>query len=140
VDQRAPLKLEDRFTRVAVLLVLPARILDRLDRERVLQLHRGHRDAVQAQRDIERLLGAWREAKLTGQPQAVSGIAGFEFRVQLMCRLEERRMERPPIALEAVPEGRERAVGVCPLAQIAEDLLISRLVSKQLGPKKCRTP
>jgi hypothetical protein len=81
VDKRAPLELEDRFTRVAVLLVLPARIIDRLAREWVLQLYRDHRYTVQAQRDIERLLGARREAKLTGQPQAVCGIAGLEFRI-----------------------------------------------------------
>ena len=54
---------------VAVLLVLPARILDPLARERVLQLHRCHGNTVQAQRDIQRLLGAWREVELAGKPK-----------------------------------------------------------------------
>ena len=69
VDQRAALELEDRLARVAVLLVLPARVLNRLARERVLQLHRGDRDAVQAERDVEGLLGARREAKLRVSPR-----------------------------------------------------------------------
>ena len=46
--------------RIAVLLVLPARILDPLARKRVLQVHRGHWNAVQAQRDIHRLPGGAR--------------------------------------------------------------------------------
>ena len=45
-------------------------------------------------------------------------------------------MQRPPVALEAVAQRRERAVRVHPLAQVAEDLLaglvpVQRL---QLGP------
>ena len=49
MHQRATLEFEDRLARVAVLLVLPACILDPLARERVLQLQRSDRDAVQAQ-------------------------------------------------------------------------------------------
>ena len=108
VDQRPPLELEDRLARVAVLLVLPARLFHRLARERVLQLQRGDRDAVQAQRDIERLLRAWREVQLPGQPQAVRGVACLQLRVQLVRRLEEGRVQRPPIALEAVAQRCER--------------------------------
>ena len=61
VHQRPPLELEDRLARVAVLHVLPARLFHRLPGERVLQLQRGHGDAVQAQGDIERLLRTRRE-------------------------------------------------------------------------------
>ena len=136
VDQRAALELEDRLARVAVLLVLPARILHRLARERVLQLHRGDGDAVQAQRDVEGLLGARREVKLPGEPQAVRGVARLQLRVQLVRRLEERHVQRPPVALEAMAQRRERAVRVHPLAQVAEDLLAGLLPVQrlQLGP------
>ena len=54
-----------------------------------------------------------------------------------MRGLEERHAcKRPPVALEAVAQGRERAVRVHPLAQVGEDLLaglvpVQRL---QLGP------
>ena len=130
MHQRAALECEDRLARVAVLLVLPACILDPLARERILQLQRGHWNAVQAQRDIERLLGVWREMELAGQSQAIRGIAGCEFWIQLVRRLEVRRMKRSTIALEPVSQRRERTVGVHPLAQIAEDLL-ARLVAVQ---------
>ena len=97
VHQRATLELKDRLARVAVLRVLPARILNPLARERIFQFHRSDGNAVQAQGDIERLLGAWREMQLSGQAQTVRGVAGFEFRIQLVCRLEVRRVERSPI-------------------------------------------
>ena len=88
VHQRAALEFEDRLARVAVLLVLPARILDPLARERVLQFQRSHGNAVQAQGDIERLLGAWREMELAGQSQAIGGVAGFKLRIQFVRGLE----------------------------------------------------
>ncbi|EXI72980.1 MAG: hypothetical protein AW07_02912 [Candidatus Accumulibacter sp. SK-11] len=53
MHQRAALELENRLARVAVLLVLPACILDPLAGERIFQLHRGHGNAVQAQGHIE---------------------------------------------------------------------------------------
>ena len=40
-----------------------------------------------------------------------------------MGGLEERNAEGTSVALEAVPQGRHRAVGVHPLAQVREDLL-----------------
>ena len=136
MHQCATLELEDRLARVAGLLVLSARILDPLARERVLQFHRDHRDAVQTQYHIERLLGARRKVKLPSQPQAVRGVACFKFGVQFMRRLEERRMKRPAVAFEAVAQGRERAVLVHPLTQVAEDLLAGLLPVQclQLGP------
>ena len=131
VHQRAAFEFEDRLARVAVLLVLPARILDRLARERVLQLHRGHRNAVQAQRDIQRLPGgARREVELAGQPETIGGVAGLELRIQAVRGLEVRRVEGSTVALETVSQRGERAVNVHPLAQISEDLL-SRPVAVQ---------
>ena len=77
-----------------------------------------------------------REVELASQPQAVCRVTCFQFRVQLMGRLEEGDAQRPPIALEAVPQGRERSVRVHPLAQIAEDLLAGSWPVQrfQLGP------
>ena len=49
-----------------------------------------------------------------------------------MRRLEVRCMERSPIALEPVSQRRERAVGVHPLAQIAEDLLAGLVAVQRL--------
>ena len=60
---------------------------------------------------------------MAGEAEPVGCVAGFEFRVQFMGRLEECRVERPSVALEAVTQGRERAVGVHPLAQVRENLL-----------------
>ena len=70
--------------------------------------------------------------ELAGQSQAIRGIAGFEFRVQLVRRLEVRGVQRSPIALEPVPQCRERAVAVHPLAQIAEDLLAGLVAVQRL--------
>ena len=132
MDQRAPLELEERLARVAVLLVLAARVLDRLAGERVLQLQRRDRDAVQAQRDVERLLRARREVKLAGQPEAVRRVARLQLRVQLVRRLEEGHVQRPAVALEAVAQRRERAVRVHPLAEVAEDLLAGLVAVQRL--------
>ena len=134
VHQRAALELEDRLARIAVLLVLPARLFHRLAGERVLQLQRGDGDAVQAEGDIERLLRARREVQLPGQPQAVRGVARLQLRVELVRRLEVGRVQRPPIALEAMAQRRQRAVGVHPLAQVAEDLLAGLLPVQRLQP------
>ena len=58
VNECAPLELEDRLTRVAVLPVLFARVLDRLSGKRVLQLQGGDGQPVDAQSNVEGLLRA----------------------------------------------------------------------------------
>ena len=115
-------------------LVLLARLFHRLAGERVLQLQRGDGNAVQAEGDIERLLRARREVQLPGQPQAVRGVTRLQLRVQLVRRLEVGRVQRPPIALEAVAQRCQRAVGVHPLAQVTEDLLAGLLPVQRLQP------
>ena len=90
VGQRAALELEDRLARVAVPLVLAACVLDGLAGERVLQLQRHDRYAVQAQGDVERALGVRREMELAGESQAVGGVAGLKLRVQRVGRLGRR--------------------------------------------------
>ena len=70
--------------------------------------------------------------ELPSQSQAIRGIAGFEFRIQLMRRLEIRCMDRSPIAFEPVSQRRERAMGVHPLAKIAEYLLAGPVAVQRL--------
>ena len=74
--------------------------------------------------------------ELPGKPQTIGGIARFEFRIELVRRLEVRRMEHSPVTLEPVSQRRERAVGIHPLAQVAEYLLAGLVPVQdlQLGP------
>src|SRR5262249_17733724 len=57
-----------------------------------------------------------------------------QLRVQLMRRLEVGRVQRSPIALEAVAQRRQHAIGVHPLTQVAEDLLVGLLPVQGLQP------
>ena len=134
MHQCPTLELEDRLAWIAVLHVLLARLCHRLPGERVLQLQRGDGDAVQAEGDIERLLRTRREVQLPGQPQAIRRVARLQLRVELVRRLEVGRVQRPPIALEAVAQRRQGAMGVHPLAQVAEDLLAGLLPVQRLQP------
>ena len=132
MHQRTTLEGEDRLARVAVLLVLAHRILYPLAGQRVLQFQRHDGDAVQAQRDVQRLLGARREVELAGQTQTVGGVAGFKLGIQLVRRLEVGGAQGSPVTLEAVPQRGERAVGVHPLAQVRENLLAGPVAVQRL--------
>ena len=55
-------------------------------------------------------------------PESVGGVTGFKLRIQFVRGLEVRRMERSPVTLEPVSQGRERAVNIHPLAQVSEHL------------------
>ena len=123
VHEGAPLEGKDRRLRVTVLAVLPASVGDRLPGERVLQFHGGDRYAVDAQRHVERLLRPRREAELARDAGAVGGVARLQLLVEPVRGLEERRAQRPAVALEPVPERRQGAVRVHPLAQIGQNLL-----------------
>jgi len=136
VHQRAPFKLEDRLAWIAVASVLLQSVVYRLPSEGVLELHCGHRNAVETQRHVERLFGLRREAELARDAQPVRRVAGFELRVQLVGRLEVGNAQGPTVALEAVPQRGERAVRVHPLAQVREHLLAGLLGVErfELGP------
>ncbi len=56
VNEGPALELEDEFSRIAILLVLPPRILHGLTRHRVLELHRGYGNAVQGQGHVKGVL------------------------------------------------------------------------------------
>jgi hypothetical protein len=136
MHERPAFELEDYLTRVAVEFILPPRMLNGLSGKRVLELQRGDRDAVQADRDIERLLGARREAKLTGQAQPIRGVALFELGVKLVCCFKEGNLEGAAVALEAMAQSCEGTVRIHPLAQVGKNL-VARLVAVQrleLGP------
>jgi hypothetical protein len=107
VHQRAALKFEDRLARIAIVLVLPSRVLDRLSCERILELHGGDGDAIQAERDIERLLRARREVQLPRDAEPVGGVARLQFRIQFVRRLEVSHVQRPPVTLEAMAQRRQ---------------------------------
>ena len=136
MHQRPLLERENRLVRIAVASVLVDGILDGLAGERVLQLDRGDRDAVEAQRDVERFLRRRGIAELAGDPDAVGRVGGLQLRVQPVRGLEERRPQRAAVALEAVAQGCERAVGVHPLAQIGQHLFAGLLSEErfQLRP------
>jgi hypothetical protein len=73
--------------------------------------------------------------KLAREAEAVGGVAGFEFRVQIVGGLEVGDTEGAAVTFEAVAEGGERPVGIHPFAEIREDLL-GGLVAVQ-GFKLC---
>ena len=61
--------------------------------------------------------------KLAREAEVVSGVAGFEFRAQLMGGLEVGDTEGAAVTFEAVAEGRGRPVHIHPFAEIGKDLL-----------------
>ena len=56
VHQRPFLETKERLARVAIFLVLPLSVFDRLPRHLVLELDRHHRQSVHGQDDIDRLM------------------------------------------------------------------------------------
>ena len=77
---------------VAVGLVLPHRIGDRLGVVG-LELHGGHRDAIEHQHQIEAVLVAGGVAHLPHHPQAVGVVAGQDRRIETKGRLELGELE-----------------------------------------------
>jgi hypothetical protein len=81
------------------------------------ELQRHHRDAVDRQHHIQRLLRVQAEMQLSGQPEAIGLIARFQVRIQSMGGAEEGNAQRLAETLEAVAQGGQRAMGVQPFAQ-----------------------
>ena len=77
----------------------------------------------QAQRDVEREPSvALAEMELTSQTETVSGVALFEVGIQPVGGLEVCHPQGAAVALEAVTQGVQRAVGIHLLAQVGQDL------------------
>jgi hypothetical protein len=117
MHQRAFGEHEDRFTRVAVVAVLVDGIRRRLAAQGVLEFQRHHRDAVDRQHHIQRLLRLRAEVQLSGEPQPIGLIARLQLRVQAVRRAEEGHPQGLAETLETVTQRGQRAVGVQPLAQ-----------------------
>ena len=136
-DRAVPaFELKNRFPRIAILFVLAAGVLYGLTGERIFQLDGEDGNAVQAEGDIKGLFAARREMKLAREAEVVSGVSGFEFRVQLVGGLEVGDTEGAAVTFEAVAEGRERPVHIHPFAEIRKDLLAGFVAVQgfELGP------
>ena len=73
---------------------------------------------------------------MPGNAHLVCRVAGVQLRVQLMGRLEVGDAQGAAVALEAVPQGRQRTLIVHPFAKVGQDLLVGLLAKLgfQLGP------
>ncbi len=89
MHQRAFGEHENRFTRVAVVAILVDGIGCGLAAERVLEFERQHRNAVDRQRHIQRLLRLRAEVQLAGQPKPIGLVVRLQLRVQSVRRAEE---------------------------------------------------
>ena len=87
VGEAAPVGKE-RLPRIAVVLILPDRILDVLPVERVLELGREDRDAVQEEREVETLLTLLAEAELAHDGEEVGCVEALQLLVEATRRPE----------------------------------------------------
>ena len=104
VGEAAPVG-EQRLARVAVVAVLPDRILDILAVERVLELGREDGDAVQEEREVEALLVLLAEAELADHREQVGRVQPLQLLVQPARRPEVRQPELAARVLDAVEPG-----------------------------------
>ena len=74
--------------------------------------------------------------ELSSDSQTISLIACLEFRIEFMCCLEKCHVQRPAIALEAMPQRCQATVCIHPLAEVGEDLFAGLLSMQclKLGP------
>jgi hypothetical protein len=100
MDDRPP--SEGHVLRVAVASVLGDRMLDVLPGERVLQLRRRDRDAVQVEREIDRLVRVLVN-ELAHEREPVRFVAGDELWSQAVRRLEVSEADFDAQVFDAVP-------------------------------------
>jgi hypothetical protein len=93
---------EDRFARVAVVAVLVDGVGCRLAGEGILQLQRHHRDAVDGQHHIQRLLVLATEMELPRDALAVGPVARLQLRIEAMGGAEEGDAQSLAETLEAM--------------------------------------
>ena len=98
---------------VAIGAVLRHGVLDGLARERILQLRRGHRDAVHHQHEVERITGMFQAVmELADDGEAIGGVPGLQVGVQTGARAEVRQPDRDAEVLDAVPQHVDHASAV----------------------------
>ena len=95
---------QQRLAGIAVGLVLPDRVLDGLAGERILELGREDRDAVQKQHHVEALLVPGAVADLAGDCEEVGGVQPPRLLVEPARRAEVREPERATHVLHAAPQ------------------------------------
>ncbi|OPY10151.1 MAG: hypothetical protein A4E68_00025 [Syntrophaceae bacterium PtaB.Bin095] len=130
VDQRAPLELEDRIRRVAVILVLCDRMPPGLGGHGVFEFQRRYGDAVQGQGDIEGIAMPGRIAKLAGHREPVGRIEFPGVRIHSARRGEVCRAEQFAEAFEPVSQNGEAAfmVGVERPAEVVQQCILGLLL------------
>jgi hypothetical protein len=111
---------------VAVELVLPLGVLHRLARGGRLDLHRGHRQPVQQQHQVQRLAAGRVVVHLPRDHQAVGRVVGQHAGVHAVRRLERRHVQLLAVELEPVPQHEQRALRVQVLHQRVRDLVLER--------------
>ncbi len=104
--------------------VLRLGVLDVLARQRVLQLHSHHREPVDPQHDVERVVVRSGVALLAGDGEPVGPVPLGEQRRQPVRRTERAQEELAPVALHPVAQHVDRPAGV--------DLLRHPLAEPQL--------
>ena len=108
VDDRA--RPEDQVGRIAVALVLPHRMPDGLVRQRILQFGRRRRDAVNEQRQVDRVCGVRLTVmQLPDDAQAVRLVSLPQRRREPVRRGEEREPERDPVHLRSAAQHIDRS-------------------------------
>ena len=121
VDERPP--PEGHVRRVPILPVLLLGVLDGLVGERVLQLRRRDRDAVDEQAQVERLRRPGLVGELAGDGQAVGEIPLGQLGRQAVGGLEEREPDLDPVVVDAVTQDIDRAPLVELLGEAVAELL-----------------
>ncbi len=88
---------------VAVVAVLRDRLFDALASEMVLQLRRRHRDAVEEQAQVHRLVGVGVEGQLPGHGQAIGVVVRRKLRREFKRRLAVGESNLDVLVTHAVP-------------------------------------
>lgn len=123
VRQAAAIR-EQRLARVAVVLVLADRVLHVLPVERVLELRREDRDAVQEEHHIEALLVLFAEPELADDREQVRRVQTTGLLVQAAGRPEVRQAELAARVLEALAEHGQRSPAFDLRGQALQELVL----------------
>ena len=110
--------------RVAIGSVLVLGVLDGLVRERVLQLRRGDRDAVDEEAQVQGLRRRRLVWELARDGEAVGEVSLGQFGREAVGRLEERQADLDAVVVDAMAQDIDRAALVDLLGQSIGELLV----------------
>jgi hypothetical protein len=136
VHQRALGEAEDRVPGVAP-LELGDGVPDVLAGQLVLELHRGDRQTVQEEHQVDGVLVPGDELHLPGHHEPVPCIALRRLRVQPVRGAEVRQLDLAAVELDPLPEHAQGAVRVEVLGQHGEEgaLELGAVLGLQFGPE-----